>query len=90
MSNNITEEICNSDTNETIRANRRGMRTNKRVFPERTERQKGRPRAEDQMLLNGIQWIARSGASWRDLPERYGSWNTVYKALCAIAKIRVV
>ena len=23
-------------------------------------------------------WIARSGAPWRDLPERYGPWETVY------------
>jgi transposase len=29
-------------------------------------------------LLNAILWIARSGAPWRDLPERYGSWKTVY------------
>ena len=25
--------------------------------------------------MNGIVWLARSGAPWRDLPERYGSWN---------------
>ena len=29
--------------------------------------------------VNGIIWLARSGAPWRDLPERYGKWNTVYK-----------
>ena len=29
-------------------------------------------------ILNGIVWIARSGAPWRDLPERYGPWQTVY------------
>ena len=29
-------------------------------------------------ILNGIIWIARSGAPWRDLPERYGPWETVY------------
>lgn len=23
-------------------------------------------------------WLARSGAAWRDLPERYGLWETVY------------
>ena len=45
----------------------------------RTEGQKERSRAEYRMLLNGIMWIARSGAAWRDLPERYGPWNTVYK-----------
>ena len=29
-------------------------------------------------ILHGIVWIARSGVPWRDLPERYGSWQTVY------------
>ena len=29
-------------------------------------------------MLNAILWIAHSGAAWRDLPERYGSWKTVY------------
>src|SRR5215467_2204527 len=29
-------------------------------------------------LLNGILWILSTGAQWRDLPERYGPWETVY------------
>jgi len=29
-------------------------------------------------MLNAIVWIARSGAPWRDLPERFGTWETVY------------
>ena len=33
---------------------------------------------EDRPILNGILWIVRSGAAWRDLPERYGAWSTVY------------
>jgi len=28
-------------------------------------------------VINGILWILRTGAPWRDLPERYGSWKTV-------------
>lgn len=38
----------------------------------------GRPRADDRTILNGILWIVGTGAPWRDLPERYGSWKTVY------------
>jgi transposase len=29
-------------------------------------------------VLNGILWVLRTGAPWRDLPERYGPWQTVY------------
>ncbi len=29
-------------------------------------------------MLNAMVWLARSGAPWRDLPQRYGSWNSVY------------
>lgn len=28
--------------------------------------------------MNGMFWVLCSGASWRDLPERYGPWQTVY------------
>lgn len=41
-------------------------------------KKEGRPRSEDRRILNGIRWILRTGAPWRDLPERYGSWSTVY------------
>ena len=29
-------------------------------------------------VLNGIFWVLNSGAQWRDMPERYGRWQTVY------------
>jgi transposase len=37
----------------------------------------GRPAHDHRLILNGILWIARTGAPWRDLPERYGPWQTV-------------
>ena len=46
--------------------------------PENTGKQ-GRPRKDNRIIMNGIVWLARSGAPWRDLPERYGAWNSVYK-----------
>jgi transposase len=45
------------------------------LFPEQTT---GRPRLSDRRVLNGILWILCSGAAWRDLPRRYGKWQTVY------------
>jgi transposase len=37
----------------------------------------GRPATDHRQILNGILWIIRTGAPWRDLPERYGPWSTV-------------
>jgi transposase len=37
----------------------------------------GRPNKNHRRILNGILWILRTGAPWRDLPERYGPWRTV-------------
>jgi transposase len=31
------------------------------------------PRVDDRRVLNGIFWVLRSGAPWRDLPERYSA-----------------
>jgi len=38
----------------------------------------GRPALDHRTILNGILWVLRTGAPWRDLPERYGKWTTVY------------
>lgn len=37
----------------------------------------GRPAKDHRQIINGILWIDRTGAPWRDLPERYGPWRTV-------------
>src|SRR5256886_15760084 len=37
----------------------------------------GRPAADHRRILNGILWLLRTGAPWRDLPERYGPWSTI-------------
>jgi transposase len=39
---------------------------------------RGVPRVDDRRVLNGIFWVLRSGAPWRDLPERYGPRATCY------------
>ena len=44
-----------------------------------TPKKTGRPQADNRKLLNGVLWILRTGAPWRDLPEYYGPWQTVYK-----------
>jgi transposase len=39
----------------------------------------GRPRHDDRTVLGGILWVVRNGASWRDLPLRFGKWERAYK-----------
>ena len=34
--------------------------------------------ADHRCVLNGIFWILRTGAPWRDMPRRYGPWQTAY------------
>ena len=48
------------------------------LLPPENSGKQGRPSKCNRTILNGIVWIARSGAPWRDLPERYGAWQTVY------------
>ncbi len=38
----------------------------------------GRPALDHRTVMNGILWVLRTGAPWRDLPERYGKWTTIY------------
>lgn len=37
----------------------------------------GRPNNDHRQTVNGIIWVLKSGAPWRDLPERYGKVGTV-------------
>ncbi|MFD9427737.1 transposase, partial [Streptomyces sp. NPDC060054] len=38
----------------------------------------GRPPRDRRQVFDGIWWRARTGSPWRDLPERYGPWETAY------------
>lgn len=39
--------------------------------------QVGRPANDHRTTVNGILWVLRTGVAWRDLPERYGAWQSV-------------
>src|SRR6476620_10109358 len=39
---------------------------------------RGVPRVDDRRVLNGIFWVLRSGAPWRDVPALYGPRTTCY------------
>ena len=38
----------------------------------------GRPEKDRRLMLDGILWILATGAPWRDMPDRFGPWQTVY------------
>jgi transposase len=48
------------------------------LLPPRTGPDGGRPWEDHRRIINGVLWVLRSGAPWRDVPERYGPWQTVY------------
>ena len=51
------------------------------LIPEPTRRQdgRGRPWRSRREVLNGILWILRTGARWKDLPERYPPYQTCHR-----------
>lgn len=51
------------------------------IEPMLPNKPRGVPRVDNRRVLNGIFWILRSGAPWRDLPERYGPRTTCYNRL---------
>ena len=38
----------------------------------------GRPYNDHRTVLGGIMWVARTGSSWREMPEEFGKWETAY------------
>jgi transposase len=43
-----------------------------------TPRRRGRPWRDHRTVINGILWVLATGVPWRDAPERYGPWPTLY------------
>ncbi len=39
----------------------------------------GRPRHDHRVILSGILWVERTDASWREMPEKFGKWETAYR-----------
>ena len=54
-------------------------------FPPRKPERGGQWK-DDRTMLNGIFWRLNTGAPWRDLPDRYGRWPTVYARFAALRR----
>ena len=50
----------------------------KEILPPERKPQGGRPAKDNRLMLNGIIYWLNTGIPWRDLPERFGSWKSVY------------
>ncbi len=42
-------------------------------------RRRGRPWRDHRQVVNGILWVLATGVAWRDAPEHYGPWQTLYE-----------
>jgi transposase len=43
------------------------------------ERSRGTSGRDNRMFVEGVLWIVRTGSPWRDLPEVFGDWNSVFR-----------
>jgi putative transposase len=39
----------------------------------------GRTGRDNRLFVDAVLWIARTGAHWRELPDRFGAWNSVFQ-----------
>ena len=46
---------------------------------EAENRGRGRRPEQNRSIINGILWRLRCGTPWRDVPPKYGNWNTIYR-----------
>ena len=58
------------------------------IKPMLPNKPRGVRRVNDRRVLNGIFWVLRSGAPWRDLPETYGPRTTCYNRFNKIKQCR--
>ena len=46
----------------------------------------GRSGRDNRLFVEAVLWIARTGSPWRDLPQEFGAWNTVYQRFARWSK----
>jgi transposase len=51
--------------------------------------QPGRPAEDNRLFIDAVFWIAKTGAPWRDLPQRFGRWNSVFRRFSRWSQAKV-
>ena len=41
---------------------------------------------DNRLFVNAVIWVFKTGAPWRDLPERFGNWNSIHKRFARWSK----
>jgi transposase len=59
------------------------------IEPLLPDKPRGVARVDDRRVINGIFYVLRTGSPWRDLPERYGPYTTVYNRYNRWARVGV-
>jgi putative transposase len=59
-----------------------GLLPGKKTDPGRTAR-------DNRLFLDAVLWIGRTGSPWRDLPEDFGKWNSIYRRFSRWSKTGV-
>ncbi len=49
----------------------------------------GRSGYDNRLFVEAVLWVARTGSPWRDLPEEFGAWNSVYQRFARWSKAGV-
>jgi putative transposase len=47
---------------------------------------RGRSGADNRLFVDAVLWVLRTGSPWRDLPEEFGNWNSVFQRFRRWAK----
>ena len=48
--------------------------------------QHGKVARDNRLFVDAVLWVAKTGAPWRDLPERFGNWNSAYRRFARWAR----
>lgn len=48
-------------------------------LPPKRKDKRGRPRKDPRTILNGILWVLRTGAQWKEMPSRYPPYQTCHR-----------